>query len=521
MAESHTVRTGGGRRGRSGVGGPKVFAGCLTLATGMCLHFIKLLRGAPNRQVYLWTRMDTVALFLDIAVAAGILAGLFFLLRRWLGAERLGRALEWLFPAAFVAVGLQANPLPRSWNAAWGAGLAAVAVALWAGMFFPRFRRLGLPGKILVFFSPLYAVMFAGLLGFPDLPPPPDGGEPGAPAAPAGDGAAGAPVWVVISDAVGYGDCTEADGAWKPVLTNLAAMADRSVSFSRAFSGGIETFPSMPNFVFQDRMVPGQDDLDEGRDWTDACLAWRGRPAGGDLFGMAEAAGYATGFATSYLPWSRILPTTPRRLWGSPFDRFVRSETFPARMVNAAAGAVLHLQGLDLVSKRLVVAIRERYARNRALYALEALGRMRAMAAEMPPRMFVVAHTQATHDNVFLPDGSISENTSVLDELRFADARWGEIAGILRGRGLYDSAWIVFTSDHDHEHAGRHVPLLVKPPGGLPGPVRADREVHTWEMRGFFQCVFGGGTVAECLAQLGVSAGRHGEGGENGGGAPE
>ena len=69
MAESHTVRTGDGRRGGSGGACPKVFAGCLTLATGMCLHFIKLLRGAPNRQVYLWTRMDTVALFLDIAVA--------------------------------------------------------------------------------------------------------------------------------------------------------------------------------------------------------------------------------------------------------------------------------------------------------------------------------------------------------------------------------------------------------------------------------------------------------------------
>jgi hypothetical protein len=328
-------------------------------------------------------------------------------------------------------------------------------------------------------------------------------------------------VWVVVADAVGCGDCTEADGRWKAGLANFAAMAGQSVSLSRAFSGGIETFPSMPNLVFQDRMVPGQDNLDEARDWTDSCLAWRNRPAGGDLFGMAEKAGYATAFVTSYLPWSRMLPSTPGRLWASPFDRFVRSEAFPARMANAAAGAFLHVQGLDLVSKRPIKAILDRYARNRALYVLDAFGQMRGLAAEMPPRMFVVAHSQATHDNVFLPDGSISENTTVWDELRFADARWGEIAAILRGRGLYDSAWIVFTSDHDHDHAGRHVPLLVKPPGGLPGPLRSDSELHAWEMRGFFESVFAGAPVPECLARLGVSGGNSGAAAAIGGGSAD
>ncbi len=492
------------RAGTGGGIGRKAFAGCLTFVTGMCLHFIKLLYGAPNRQVYLWTRLDTVALFLDIAIVAGLLAGLYALLRRRLGAERLRTVLEWLFPAAVVAVGLQANPFPRSGNAAWGVGLAAVAATLWAGLLSTRFRRIGIPGRIMCFFSLTYVVMFAGMLRFPSLPTPSAGMASGAGPAPDGGGAPGTPVWVVLSDAVGFGDCTEADGGWKADLANLSAMAAESVSFSRAFSGGIQTFPSVPNFIFQERMLPGQDDLDEPRDWTDACLSWRDRPAGGDLFGMAEEAGYATAFVTAYLPWSRILPTVPGRLWGSPFARFVRSEGFLARMANAAAGALLHIQGLDLISKRPIQAILDRYARNRALFVLDGFDRMRGLAADMPPRMFVVAHTLATHDNVFLPSGDIAGNTSVLDELRFADAQWGEIADILRGRGLYDAAWIVFTSDHDHDHAGRRVPLLVKPPGGLPGPIRADSEVHAWEMRDFFRGVFAGAPVRECLGRLGV-----------------
>ena len=213
MTNTLPARTADGRGGSLGIG-LKAYAGCLTLATGMCLYFIKLLYGAPNRQVYLWTRLDTVALFLDIAIAAGLLAGLYALFRRWLGANRLQSVLEWLFPVAFVAVGLQANPLPRSCNVAWGAGLATVAVALWVGMFFPRFRRLGLPGTVMCFFSTMYVVMFAGLMKFPSLPP--TFPAPETATIPAHDRCetAGSPVWVVIADAVGYGDCTEADGRW-------------------------------------------------------------------------------------------------------------------------------------------------------------------------------------------------------------------------------------------------------------------------------------------------------------------
>lgn len=488
----------------------RVYAGCLALATGMCLYFIRLLYGAVNRQVFLWGRADTLALFLDIALAALLLAGGHALLGLLAGASRRRMLLEWLFPVAVTAVGLQANPLPERWNVVWGAGWSAVAMGLWIGMAFPRFRALRIPEKCLLVLFLLYWVLLGGLLAVPSLAPSavPAGGQV---ADGVGDGpmpgADGAPVWVVFADAVDCDACVEPDGSWRPGLTNLCAMARESVSFSRAFSGGINTFPSMPNFVFQDSMVACHPDLDEARDWTDACLAWRNRPVGGDLFGMAAETGHATAFVTSYLPWALILPTVPDRLWVCPFTRYVRSEAFWARMANAAAYTVYFFRGLDLVSKRLVRCIRDRFCLNRARYVLDGFAEMRSIAAGFPPRMFVVAHTGATHDDVFLPTGGFSPGASHWDELRFADAQWGRIADILRARGLYDKAWIVFTSDHNHRHDGRRVPLLVKPPGGLAGPVRSDEEVRLWEMEGFFRRVFAGEAPEACLAELGVASG--------------
>ncbi len=65
------------------------------------------------------------------------------------------------------------------------------------------------------------------------------------------------------------------------------------------------------------------------------------------------------------------------------------------------------------------------------------------------------------------------------------DAHLGEIFGWLEDAGRYDDAWIVITSDHgeafrEHgtfEHrqlynSELHVPLIIRPPGGVPGGVR-------------------------------------------------
>ena len=140
-------------------------------------------------------------------------------------------------------------------------------------------------------------------------------------------------------------------------------------------------------------------------------------------------------------------------------------------------------------------------------------GVLAQLASAFRPQCLFLIHTDLPHvPIIYLEDGSIDEiNATFISQLKYTDRVWGEYLDILHQTKLYDSSWVIFTSDHDiftsdakGDH--RHVPLLIKPPAGTYTPRQVDTPVSMWEMGDFFRAVFAGRPAEECLALLPTDA---------------
>jgi arylsulfatase A-like enzyme/Flp pilus assembly protein TadD len=149
-------------------------------------------------------------------------------------------------------------------------------------------------------------------------------------------------------------------------------------------------------------------------------------------------------------------------------------------------------RGFDLYDDRLPAQTKDRkfdFAERRAEEVLARAGDWAVAKKDQP--FFLWAHVYDPHApyDPPAPYASRFAERPYDGEIAYVDAQLGKFFDKLRAAGIYDRALIVVTADHGEglgEHgesthglflyqSTMHVPLIVRPPGGVPAPGRAER----------------------------------------------
>jgi arylsulfatase A-like enzyme len=225
--------------------------------------------------------------------------------------------------------------------------------------------------------------------------------------------------------------------------------------------------------------------------WTGAAVA------GGHL---SPAFGLGQGFQHYEGPeeWGSLWHTAPAALrWvdgldSQPFFLFVHGYDTHARYLKPAPAGYLYTSGTSeghgqaLVRSihgtgQVVDGIWHPRRRFEQLFALNLLRPHTAKAR---------AHIQPDANAIKLSKADLARVRAVYDgAVTYADLQVGLLMGELEERGLLDRAWVIVLSDHGEElgehglfdhrlHMSEellHVPLIIRPPGGMEGGGRSSR----------------------------------------------
>ena len=489
----------------------RLFSTILGLCTLLSSAFLGVLLEASNRQDLFWSRSDTVALFLVIALGSGISFVGILLLDRISGGRlaAIGRHGIYLI----LAVGaIQLVPqkflADRGWpvDATYGAILAVGA----AGTAMSAFQWLGNLQSVLWRSAGALAVLFPLLLIHVLRLPPfvvrddlsADGLHSGGAAAPS--------VVVLIFDSISMAQCRDENGEWRSDLPAIGDLRSDSVCFDQAVSCGPGTTISLPNFLFQ----RSPEDY-HNNSWDDSWFAVDPASFTNGIFHAAKRKGYRTGMLGYYLPFGQMFGPLLDGAKDVSFSRYFAPDSFWNRCANQAICLLAYARGpfgggivAGIPRLRHVPGwLNEGYFMRTVRQTEEIT---RTYLGSIPPtgHLFVsfmaVPHSPA----IFLADGSVDAMQATYDsQLRYADKMLGEFVQAMKVRGTYDACWVIMTSDHGHhgfdlpyaQH--RNVPFVVKPPGGN-GARLVDVPIDLWELGPFFGAVFGGSDVADCLAEI-------------------
>ena len=490
--------------------GIRPYLSALALTTLFSGAFLGMLLEDFNRQDLLWTRTDTVLLFALLAALAGVGLGLAFLLDRVTRGRffRWGRHFIPLLAAVALLQMLPAKALPAGMNfdlAAWillGAGLLLSLLSLrFPSNSFPTALWRATPALAL-----LYPLLFANLITQLSLCPVDQ--LPAARTAPPADGHT--PVVIFLFDGLARASCVDANGEWRDDLPHLKQFAQSAVDFTHVLSGGVNTTASLPNFIFQ-----RDADIYSQNRWSDAMLAQNPLAFTNGIFYSAKQEGYRTLMSSLALPFPQMFGPLLDAASVAPFARYVREPSLAGRLLNLLADLAFFARGpFEGHWYAWIPRIRhvpgwlsENAYRDLTFAAVTHVRSQLATSFGRQDLFFV--HLNLPHlPTIFLEDGTVDGIRATYDsQLRFADRIWGEFLATLQTAGVFNDAWIFFTSDHGHyslrlgaEH--RHVPLLIRPPAGTYAPRRVAAPLRTWEMGPFFRAVFQNRPAEECLALL-------------------
>ena len=286
-------------------------------------------------------------------------------------------------------------------------------------------------------------------------------------------------LYVLMFDEWGY-DPTFGNPAFS--LTNmphLSAMLEHATLFRNAYSPGIETWVSIPRFLFQTDGRAGDYAYDELRemlfsradfshlksifDLSDRHYSFVGQSAINYASILGNRVDYIQPFYANYAQY--FLKERVAGLLGSQLA-FLRK-----------VGISIEARSLDRLS--MEESWRQQQLRIRPV--------LNDVLPRLPPGPFAFIHMLQPHlPYGFTRDGTPRavprmddpDGTYYLDNVYAADAIVGDVVRILKARGEYDASLIVITSDHGLRLAGgvwdeldaqahapeKHVPLIVKYP---------------------------------------------------------
>lgn len=472
------------------------------------------------RQAMLWDRLDTAAMLLDLVAVPFFLALVLWLADRVLkgGLFRMGKPL---LPFLYAVALMQLVPqhLLRALHldkfGIWFPYLCMAAAGAFLSVLACGKRWNALLGRLAAFL-PVFAIMFP-LYAVQFLCFPPFSVHRTLDAKPPAPAPVRHPNVLVFSfDSIEFGDCVAPDGSWRKDLPAMRSFQDGAVRFDAALSGGPHTLASVPKFLFQspagvwppDGSAPAVDGWDDSMLGADPLALTNG------LFHLAKSSGYRTAAVTSYLPLGQLAAPLLDEALDIPYSRYLPPTSFFSRCLD-------HLVGLvDYVRPRLDAFARSggRFPwpphllaiRHHAGVVRSQLDAIHGHIARLPPTgEFFYAHLVGMHRPLlFLENGTVSETAATPEsQFRFTDSAFGALMDDLRARGRFDSAWIVFTSDHGYPLPGaepdelRHVPFVVKPPHWS-SPVVCHAPVRQWDMAPFFRAIFEGLSPDRCLELL-------------------
>lgn len=502
---------------------PKVFFRSFGYTMLLLTAYPGIAASSGARQAMLWNRLDTVALLVDLMAIPFVLAIVLWSLNKLFRGKlfRLGKPL---LPFLYAIALMQLLPqhilhaahvdhygvwVPYLCIAALGALLSVLACRKhWTSL-------LDSMATILPMFTimfPLYACQF---LLFPSF----SGSNTFNTIAIPTSVSSHPNVLIFSFDSISLDDCICQDGSWRKDLPASYAFQGKSIRFDAAVSGGTHTMASVPRFLFQsisDIQLPNESApaIDGGKENGTLVLDSPLTCTNG-LFYLAKSAGYHTAAVTSYVPLGQLAAAQLDEALDLPFTRYLPPTSFLMRCLDHLVAFV------DLFRPRLDAFARltgghfpwpPHQLANHYFVGLvrSQLDAVHAHVDRLPPSgEFFYAHLVGVHrPYLFLEDGSVDEKHATPNtQLCFTDSVFGALMDDLSNHDRFDSAWIIFTSDHGRQTATateeelRHVPFIVKPPRGI-RPLVCDTTVSLWNIAPFFQAIFHGLSPEQCLALL-------------------
>ncbi len=470
-----------------------------------------MLFAAPNRQAILWTRRDTVELFLFLAVGSLLAAVVLTWADQRFRGALTSNARHFIYLLLAAAV-IQLIPPQYIHRHLIDDVVYAAVLLLGFGFSWWSFRFPGnhltprlQSGSRVLFLVPF--LLFANLLRFPSLPESLNFSPKSMPAENPGH----PPVVLFTFDSIAWIDCMDAEGRVRAELPALRVLQEQSLDWSRARSPGRCTMVSIPNLIFQ--RDPSEWNHPE---WRDDILRLDPRAFTNGLFSLAKEAGYRTTILGMYLPYTRMLGDLLDQAFVlASYGRFRGTGLpFTPRQNNLVMNILQNVRG-PFPERWSRYFPHLRYAeRTYNRYYIEMNHAIEARTLSffgnhLGPGDFVMVEMPVPHwPYVFLPDGSIGPGADYNTHLQYADRVLNGFLDALRQAGLYDASWILFTSDHGQDYTRNaeknHVPLLIKPPAGTIPARRIDTPILMWEMGPFFRAVFQGRPAEESAALLPV-----------------
>lgn len=489
------------RRGLSAVG----------IATLSAAAFLSMLLRAQDRQDFFWVKADTLALFLILAAAAGLLWFIHSILlvctrSRW---ARMSTHLIFILLSFLLIQLIPPKAIQTQWfttdqlylGILLGGALLSVMSA------FQRLKKIRANlWRYLPVTGLLYPILFLQLIVAPSfLAENTLLAEDPLPSQTTGPN-----VIVFVFDSIAMQQCTHSDGLWRPDLPVLSALRAESLAFDQAVSCGVGTTMSLPNFLFQRSPHKYKSNR-----WSDRWFTVSPQTFTNGILYQAKQANYRTGLVGVYLPFQQMFNTLLDDSLVLPLTRFFAPQSFQNRLANQliAIGAYargpfdgrLHL-GIPRL-RYLPSRLGETYFHNITHHAKHHIqDYLRLIPSE---GAFLFAYMAIPHSPaIYLEDGTVDSMMATYDsQLRYTDRVLGEHLAVLKERDLYNSSWILVTSDHGHhgfplvpaEH--RRVPFIIKAPHGQYSQ-RVNETIQLWEIAPFFKAIFQNEPPAACLRAL-------------------
>lgn len=466
------------------------------------------------RQAIFLTRMDLLALFCVMLAATATLLLLYALLR---SATR-GRISAVITHSIYLLLAFFFSQLiaPRFIKVSWitpsqlyGGILAVGAILSVISCFGVAAKIRALLWRLLPFSGLIFPILFIQLLMTPPFVAAHDLNSD----RPVMTTATGPNVVIFLFDSISMQQCVDKEGSWRADLPALAAFRSDAISFDTAVSCGWKTPMSIPNFLFQRDPL-----IYDHTSWRDRWFRVSPMPFTNGVLYNAKENGYATATVGFYLPYKLMFEELLDRGFDQPFSRIIAPKSFRHRLANQALSMVAFMRGP--FDNKLFNGIPSfRFTPNWFFYSsfwrmnLESKKETEKYIARMPRRgSFFFSHIAIPHaPAVFMADGAFDFEHATLDtQLQFVDKVFGDYVAAMKASKIYDSSWIIMTSDHGHHQleltpeALRNVPFIVKAPNSQFAQINNDK-LELWHISEFFKAIFQGKSAKEALETLPVT----------------
>lgn len=306
------------------------------------------------------------------------------------------------------------------------------------------------------------------------------------------------PVIFLILDMVGFEEVfdlhPDAPPTVAPDLPAIASLATTSTLYADMHAGtndiALGTSSAMSRFFLQQPEV-------EGFDWATEAFAFARKhhapfqPDAPDaLYPRARSAGRRTLLLSAYLPWLDMIGPSVDIGQIHSLNFYAAREIAPSLRLRVLGRLYKVLAPWTAMSIAPVATfvkvtrISHRLTIPHYLGLAETLHRsaLRYLSGHVRPGDFAVLHQYLPHEPfVVAADGTPlpadipdPDPAAYREQLRYANSLLGEAIDTLRASGAWDSAWVIFFSDHGvhaptnsrvPDRDKTHIPFLVKAPG--------------------------------------------------------